>query len=440
MNTSAASLAGITRGLRLISWLAGQSAHVWTDSRSGRMALRIARAVGMKAIAASPGPLMSRVHLGRPLLSWWVLPEGNLINTLNAQLEKVSDSPDVVPLMRRLAKPRQTHGRRPALVLLIDERETSRGIDGAAVRHTAADFKRMLDAAENAHPAAEFWLVRSSDNGSGAWFSSTVQALPPGIRLADDASAAAREVDHVYTLGASEGMFALLANVPLHVHGAPYYAGWGLTHDARSFTSRTARPTLSALFDVIFVQWARYIDPATHAIGTLATLLDSIDLQHEVRSRFADLGNVAAIRFQWWKRPFATPFITAGGGRLRWTNASDALEAHECGVFWGARSAEGMPANARHVRIEDGFFHSCGLGSDMIAPRSQVIDQRGLYFDASRPSDLSVLLNKTEFSEAELTRAASLRKLVKDHGVTKYNLGRRVPEWTAPAGKRVILV
>src|SRR5471032_860452 len=435
MNTSAASLAGITRGLRLISWLAGQSAHVWTDSRSGRMALRIARAVGMKAIAASPGPLMSRVHLGRPLLSWWVLPEGNLINSLNAQLQKVSDSPDVVPLMRRLAKPRQTHGRRPALVLLIDERETSRGIDGAAVRHTAADFKCMLDAAQNAHPAAEFWLVRSSDNGSGAWFSSTVQALPPGIRLADDASAAAREVDHVYTLGASEGMFALLANVPLHVHGAPYYAGWGLTHDARTFAERTARPTVSALFDVVFLQWARYLDPATHAPGTLDTLLDSIELQRDVRRRFADLKDIAGIRFQWWKRPFATPFITAGGGTLRWTDAPDALDAHECGVLWGARSVGTLPANARHVRIEDGFFHSCGLGSDMIAPRSQVIDRRGLYFDASRPSDLSVLLNETHFTEAELVRAAALRKLVNELGVTKYNLGRRAPEWPLPIGK-----
>jgi capsular polysaccharide export protein len=191
---------------------------------------------------------------------------------------------------------------------------------------------------------------------------------------------------------------------------------------------------------VIFIQWARYIDPATHDVGTLATLLDSIDLQHEVRSRFADLGDVAAIRFQWWKRPFATPFINAGGGRLRWTHASDALEAHECAVFWGARSAEGLPANARHIRIEDGFFHSCGLGSDMIAPRSQVIDRRGLYFDASRPSDLSALLNETAFSEAELARAASLRKLVNDHGVTKYNLGRRAPEWTPPVGRLVVLV
>lgn len=404
------------------------------------MALRIARATGMKAIAASPGPLMPQVHLGKPLLSWWVLPEGDLINALNTQLQKMGDSPDLVPLMRRLAKPRQAHGRKPAQVLLIDERETSRGIDGAAVRHTAADFKRMLDAAQNAHPAAEFWLVRSSDNGSGAWLSSTVQALPPGIRLAGDASVALPEVDHVYTLGASEGMFALLANVPLHVHGTPYYAGWGLTHDVQKFAERTARPTVSALFDVMFLQWARYLDPATHASGTLDTLLDSIELQRDVRRRFADLKDVAGIHFQWWKRPFATPFITAGGGTLRWTDAPDALDAHECGVLWGARSADTLPPNAHHVRIEDGFFHSCGLGSDMIAPRSQVIDQRGLYFDASRPSDLSVLLNETHFTDAELVRAAALRKLVNELGVTKYNLGRRAPEWTIPAGKLVALV
>jgi len=414
---------------------------LWTDHWSGRAALRITRAASLKVTAATPGPFASEVRRGVPILSWWLLPEGDFIDALNARLSDVRvPSPDIAQLMQRVIKPRRNIERERLRVLLIDERKSSRGIDGASIHHATEAFARMLDAARAAHPEAALWLAKSTDPGSGRWLSSTIGALPADIQVIDNARLALQQVDHVYTIGASEGMLALLANVPLHVHGTPYYAGWGLTLDARSFTGRTARPTLSALFDVIFIQWARYIDPAAHSIGTLATLLDSIDLQREVHSRFADLGDVAAIRFQWWKRPFATPFITAGGGRLRWTDASAALEAHECGVFWGARSAEGLPANARHIRIEDGFFHSCGLGSDMIAPRSQVVDRRGLYFDASRPSDLSVLLNETAFSEAELTRAASLRKLVNDHGVTKYNLGRRAPEWTAPAGKLVVLV
>ena len=106
----------------------------------------------------------------------------------------------------------------------------------------------------------------------------------------------------------------------------------------------------------------------------------------------------------------------------------------------GRAQRRGNRADVARVRIEDGFFHSHGLGSDMIAPRSQVIDRRGLYFDASQPSDLSVLLNETEFTHAELQRAAALRATVVELGVTKYNLGRRRPAWAAPAGKRVVLV
>lgn len=76
----------------------------------------------------------------------------------------------------------------------------------------------------------------------------------------------------------------------------------------------------------------------------------------------------------------------------------------------------------------------------MMAPCSQVIDHQGLYFDASRPNDLTAILNDTTFDAAELTRATALRTLIAELGLTKYNLGRRAPAWQAPAGKRVVLV
>jgi capsular polysaccharide export protein len=53
---------------------------------------------------------------------------------------------------------------------------------------------------------------------------------------------------------------------------------------------------------------------------------------------------------------------------------------------------------------------------------------------------LSVLLNETIFSDAELARAAALRNRVVALGVTKYNLGLHHPAWAAPAGKLVVLV
>jgi capsular polysaccharide export protein len=458
-------LCGITRGYRLLSWLSGRWKNPWIDRWPGRLALRMARVPGIRINAAWPGPIWSDTRLGAPLLSWFVAPVSSatteaFVEVLNAALERdpeAGTSAEVHRLMQRTLNAHASGTRHqipscpPALleppgrprILLLDERIRSRTMGAAASSHRRRAFERMIATALAAHPRAEFWLARSGDAGTRGWLSSTIHALPSSVRRAekhDSVCAMLEHVDHVYTVGASEGMHALLARIPVHVFGAPYYAGWGLTNDDLQLAGRNTRSTVAALFDIVFLRLAHYLNPATHAPGSLDDLLDSIELQEAVHRRFADLRRVTGVRFQWWKRPFATPFLTAGGGALRWTNEPESVTPDECAALWGARSADGLAPSIRHVRIEDGFFHSTGLGSDMIAPRSQVIDRRGLYFDASQPSDLSVLLNETAFSDAELARAAALRAQVVQLGVTKYNLGRRRPAWTAPAAKRVVLV
>jgi capsular polysaccharide export protein len=69
-----------------------------------------------------------------------------------------------------------------------------------------------------------------------------------------------------------------------------------------------------------------------------------------------------------------------------------------------------------------------------------VLDSRGLYFDARGPNDLLDLLNHHAFDAKLLQRAALLRKLLIENGITKYNLGRRAPAWRAPSGRPVALV
>lgn len=53
---------------------------------------------------------------------------------------------------------------------------------------------------------------------------------------------------------------------------------------------------------------------------------------------------------------------------------------------------------------------------------------------------MTAILNETIFSPQEMERAALLRKDIIKYGLTKYNLGRRPPQWRAPSGKRVVLV
>ncbi|QBQ98344.1 capsular biosynthesis protein [Paraburkholderia pallida] len=326
-------------------------------------------------------------------------------------------------------------------VLLIDEPATVDLEPHRAARQK--QFVRMVAQARSANSTAEFWLARTNTQHSGAWLASGCVDLLGPLRHIDEHSSLCASIanfDHVYTLGAAEGMQALLSGVPLHVFGTPYYAGWGLTHDYVPQPAGQSYTTLDLLFEVAFVRLSHHIGQDARTPESLEALLDAIEAHRTTVLRFADIKCAAGVRFQWWKRPFATPYLSAGGGTLRWIDGAHKLREGEYAAFWGARSAEGLPADAPAIRIEDGFLHSTGLGSDHIAPCSQIIDRRGLYFDPSRPSDLTVILNETAFSDADLARARALRGEIARLGLTKYNLGRRKPAWHAPAGKRVMLV
>lgn len=109
-------------------------------------------------------------------------------------------------------------------------------------------------------------------------------------------------------------------------------------------------------------------------------------------------------------------------------------------VLWGrAEPPAGMGSDVRLLRVEDGFLRSVGLGAELVRPMSWVVDGQGIYYDATRSSDLETILATHEFGPAARVRAAVLRQRVVETGLTKYNVGARA--WMRPAGpKRVILV
>ncbi|MGT0191976.1 capsular biosynthesis protein [Burkholderia pyrrocinia] len=454
----------IARGRRLVGWITGKSPLIWVDTLAGRIAARLTLTVGAATRLAYPGPILGYRKRHAPPLSWFALPtgyisRGGLIGALESQLTRAPNAPpnrpaddvieriletDALHIRRRVAPlPQQWHDlSTTSRIVLLDERTTTHTDSCTLHRTRRAAFTEMVASASRSHPQGQFWLLRSADAGNGPWLS-THTTLPKGTKLLaveHSLHEMLSRIDALYVVGASEGMAALLASVPVHVFGTPYYAGWGLTHDYAMMPERTARPTRHALFNVVFQQFACYLDSTTGQLGSLDTTLDCVALQHAVAARFTDLSAIAAIRFQWWKRPYAAPYLRAGGCTLRWVRKTGDVDPDEFAAVWGGRSADGLPADTRVVRIEDGFLHSTGLGSDMIAPQSQVIDRRGLYFDPSRPSDLTTLLNETDFPPLELARAAALRAEIVRLGLTKYNLGRRAPIWCAPTNKRIVLV
>ena len=123
-------------------------------------------------------------------------------------------------------------------------------------------------------------------------------------------------------------------------------------------------------------------------------------------------------------------------------SAADLLPGDTLALWGSAPLPPGLPPDTPVWRLEDGFLRSVGLGADLVQPLSWVVDQRGIYYDATAPSDLEHLLNHATIDAALCTRAAALRQAVVTARLTKYNVGHG--QWQRPAtlrpGQRVVLV
>ena len=74
-----------------------------------------------------------------------------------------------------------------------------------------------------------------------------------------------------------------------------------------------------------------------------------------------------------------------------------------------------------YIALEDGFIRSLGLGVDGFQPHSLVVDETGIYYDASRPSDLENWLNTASFNDEELVQAERCMALITRYRLSKYN-------------------
>lgn len=107
---------------------------------------------------------------------------------------------------------------------------------------------------------------------------------------------------------------------------------------------------------------------------------------------------------------------------------------------WGVRIPDSFfPERTEIIRLEDGFLRSVGLGADLVRPLSWVRDSHGIYYDATRPSDLELILRHSDFDAPLLARARQLAERITAAQLTKYNTGYGA--WRRPDGQeRVILV
>lgn len=147
---------------------------------------------------------------------------------------------------------------------------------------------------------------------------------------------------------------------------------------------------------------------------------------------------VYALNFSLWKRAFVRRCFP--NSRVQFVSRLCRVPEGGCLAVWGlADTSTGLPRDVRVLRVEDGFLRSVGLGADLIRPLSWVVDTRGMYYDATRPSDLEIVLEAGAFDAATLARACAMQERIVAARLTKYNVGSQ--SWQPPStAQRLMLV
>jgi capsular polysaccharide export protein len=317
-------------------------------------------------------------------------------------------------------------------VLVVDQTFGDASIAGGLADQSS--FERMLAAAVADEPGAEILVRRHPAAAAGLKRGWLPAELPAGVIAFDTACSTASllaEVDAVYTVTSLTGFEALMRGLPVRCFGAPFYAGWGVTRDEVEVPRRTARRSVVEIFAAAYMAYARYVDPLS---GEACGIETAIDRLADLRDRSDQhAGYTAALGFAPWKHGAARTLLYSPRGETHFFETpAKAVRAAEANggrvVFWAGRetpaiAAELARSTAPVLRMEDGFIRSRGLGSDFHRAASAVLDDLGVYYDATRPSRLETILQAGIGDAALLGRAAALRARLVEAGVTKYNLG-----------------
>jgi hypothetical protein len=186
-----------------------------------------------------------------------------------ARLSKYNHAPDT----------RHRYANGPC-VLVVDQRFGDQSVPFALADESS--FARMLEDALKERPDHTIVVKRHPDatlGGKQSYFSNerlaAHRANPRLVMVEHEVNPHTLfdQVDEVWVVSSGMGMEALLRGLPVRCYGAPFYAGWGLTHDLREVPRRRRTRSALELFHFAYIESSRYYSPAT---GRAAELEDVI--------------------------------------------------------------------------------------------------------------------------------------------------------------------
>ncbi|SFR43567.1 capsular polysaccharide export protein [Yoonia tamlensis] len=321
-------------------------------------------------------------------------------------------------------------------VLVIDQTRKD-----ASIKASGADsntFREMLFFALTEHPGARIVIKTHPETVAGhrtGYF--TEKDCDSRIELCDaplSPWALLEGAIAVYTVTSQLGFEAILAGHKPVVFGQPFYMGWGLTDDRKPLQRRQRNLTRAQLFAGAMLIYPKWYDPFHDRLCSFEEA--SVTLAAAARAWRDDHNGWVAANMRLWKRK----------------PLQDLFGAHKRVIFAkGARAAQrANKTNRRLMRwastgatdatlVEDGFLRSRGLGADLVAPLSLVLDDIGIYYDATRPSALENLINGADdLSDGDRARAQALITRLLDARLTKYNLSKPATV-DLPKGRRILV-
>ena len=327
-------------------------------------------------------------------------------------------------------------------VLVCDQ---TRGDD--SIRYGNADhtsFTSMLTAALAEYPESTIVVKTHPDvltRAKRSYFDKSPLETNHRIVAITEACHPVYLIEHaraVYTVTSQIGFEALIWGKRVRTFGMPFYAGWGLTDDDIPESRRGVNVTLEQLVHAALIRYPRYMDPLANTSCEIERVIEHIALQRQNRGQFPPEINLIGVSR--WKRRFIKNFLQ--GSKLKFVSESKrgaTLPASPTFAVWGSEPPRIIPGDSKILRIEDGFLRSAGLGADLVRPLSLVIDDLGIYYDATKPSRLETILVSQNLSRTQVDRARRLRNRIVQMNLTKYNVAQG--HWSRPATKkRVILV
>jgi capsular polysaccharide export protein len=346
------------------------------------------------------------------------------------QLSKYNDAPEYTgPLPDRY-------------VLVIDQVKGDLSVDYGNADE--GSFQSMLRAALVEHPEATVIVKVHPDIHSRAkcgYFDHAALRLMQRVLVIAENCHPVRlieKADAVYTVTSQVGFEALIWGKPVRCFGMPFYAGWGLTEDELPAPDRRKPVTLEQLAHAALISYPRYIDPVTMQRCEPEVTFRHVGLQRRKRQEFP--AKITAVGFSRWKRPFIAYFLQGSGVAFaRKPGSKDCVAQPKTIAVWGSAKFPDTVEGNTVLRIEDGFLRSSGLGANLVRPLSLVVDDVGIYYDATRFSRLEHILHNQVLDARAKDRASALRKRLVALDLTKYNLGKK--SWTRPeTNRRMLLV